>query len=247
MAKKAKLYRMMTDDHQCPYGIKAKDLLEREGYEVEDHHLGSRDETNAFKEQYGVKTTPQIFIAEKRIGGYDELVKYFNKTTLKQEGTTYQPIIAIFSTTLLMAISVTYFATGKFLLLKVIELFIAISMCVLGIMKLRDLYTFSNQFITYDLLARRWLRYAYIYPFIETGAGILMIAEAFTWISAPAAFIIGTIGAISVFKAVYIDKRELKCACVGGDSSVPLGFISLTENIMMVAMAIWMMIKSFML
>ena len=45
---------------------------------------------------------------------------------------------------------------------------------------------------------------------------------------------------VSVFKAVYIDKRELKCACVGGDSNVPLGFISLTENLMMVAMALWM-------
>jgi hypothetical protein len=46
-----------------------------------------------------------------------------------------------------------------------------------------------------------------------------------------------------VFKADYIDKRELKCACVGGSSNVPLGFISLTENIMMVVMGLWMAIK----
>jgi hypothetical protein len=51
------------------------------------------------------------------------------------------------------------------------------------------------------------------------------------------------VGAVSVFKAVYVDRRELKCACVGGDSNVPLGFISLTENLMMVAMAIWMLLK----
>ncbi len=70
-----------------------------------------------------------------------------------------------------------------------------------------------------------------------------MIFGALMWIAVPVAFFIGTIGAISVFKAVYIDKRDLKCACVGGDSNVPLGFISLTENIMMVAMAIWMMVK----
>ena len=49
--------------------------------------------------------------------------------------------------------------------------------------------------------------------------------------------------AISVFKAVYIDKRELKCACVGGDSNVPLGFVSLTENLMMIGMATWMILK----
>jgi hypothetical protein len=48
------------------------------------------------------------------------------------------------------------------------------------------------------------------------------------------------VGAVSVFKAFYADKRELKCACVGGNSNVPLEFISLTENLMMVAMALWM-------
>jgi hypothetical protein len=68
-----------------------------------------------------------------------------------------------------------------------------------------------------------------------------MTAGALTWLSVPVALIIGMIGAVSVFKAVYIDKRELKCVCVGGDINVPLGFISLTENVMMMAMALWML------
>ena len=77
--------------------------------------------------------------------------------------------------------------------------------------------------------------------FAEFGAGALMVAGVFTWLSAPVALVIGGIGAGSVIKAVYIDKRELKCACVGGDSNVPLGFLSLTENLMMIAMAVWML------
>ena len=75
---------------------------------------------------------------------------------------------------------------------------------------------------------------------INTVGIILMIAGALTWLSVPIALFIGTIGAVSVFKAVYIDKRELKCACVGGSSNVPLGFVSLTENLLMIAMAVWM-------
>ena len=62
-------------------------------------------------------------------------------------------------------------------------------------------------------------------------------------LSAPVAIVIGAIGAVSVIKAVYVDKRELKCACVGGSSNVPLGFVSLTENVMMLGMGIWMLIK----
>ena len=84
---------------------------------------------------------------------------------------------------------------------------------------------------------------AILYPYGEALTGILMIAGALPWVSAPVAFFIGTVGAVSIIKAVYIDKRELKCACVGGDTNVPLGFISLTENLMMVAMSIWMSVK----
>lgn len=235
---KAVVYRMVMDKHICPYGLKSVDLLKSKGYEVEDHHLTTRAETDAFKEKHDVKTTPQTFVDGKRIGGYDDLKGFFAK---KQEGTTYKPIIAIFATTFLMALS-TAWAMGELNIIRVIELFIAISMCALAIQKLRDLEAFSLQFLNYDLLAQKWVKYSYVYPFVEMLAGVAMISGFLTVVSAPAALFIGTIGAISVFKAVYIDKRELKCACVGGNSNVPLGFISLTENLMMMAMAIWMLI-----
>jgi hypothetical protein len=70
---------------------------------------------------------------------------------------------------------------------------------------------------------------------------VLMITGALPWLSVPLALSIGGIGTISVFKAVYVERRSLKCACMGGDSNVPLGFVSLTENLMMVAMGLWML------
>tara|TARA_R110002110_G_scaffold415797_1_gene656206 strand:+ start:28860 stop:29594 length:735 start_codon:yes stop_codon:yes gene_type:complete len=243
MTKKATLYRMVTNQHICPFGIKSKYILTRQGYQVEDIHLTTSEEKDAFLKKHNIKTSPQTFIEGKRIGGYEELLAYFGQKTIKQEGKTYQPIIAIFITTFLMAVASTFAKTHVLSFIKIIEQFIAISMCFLGIMKLRDIFSFSNQFLSYDLLAQRYVPYAYIYPFIETIAGLLMIAGVLPWLSAPAALFIGSIGAISVFKAVYIEKREIKCACVGGDSSVPLGFVSMTENLMMVLMAFWIFIK----
>jgi len=70
-----------------------------------------------------------------------------------------------------------------------------------------------------------------------------MTAHILEFSSIPVALTIGTIGAVSVCKAVYVDRRELKCACVGGDSNVPLGFVSLTENLFMIGMAVWMLAK----
>lgn len=239
--KTATLHRMVMTDHMCPYGLKAKDLLEREGFVVEDHHLTSREEVDAFKAENGVNTTPQVFIHGERIGGFDDLSVYLGRPTKAKDTTTYAPIIALFMVAALMAVVVTWLSTGTVFAGRTVELFISISMVFLGLQKLQDVERFATMFLNYDLLAQRWVRYGYIYPFVETGAGLLMMAGVLTWISAPAALFVAGIGAVSVFKAVYIDKRELKCACVGGDSKVPLGFVSLTENLMMVGMAVWML------
>ena len=241
--KTAQLYRMVMPDHLCPYGLKSKSLLERESYQVEDHHLETREETDAFKEEHGVDTTPQTFIDGRRIGGYDDLKEYFGKDVQGEGEKSYQPVLALFAMTFLMAFAAAYIAEGRWISVRTLEWFVAFSMCGLAYLKLRDVESFSTMFLNYDLLARRWVPYGYVYPFGEGLAGVLMIAGVFMWLAIPIALFIGTVGAISVFKAVYVDNRELKCACVGGDSNVPLGFISLTENLMMITIAVWMMIK----
>jgi hypothetical protein len=149
-------------------------------------------------------------------------------------------VIAVFAMTALMAMAASHAVAGSPFTLRAAEWFIAFSMAVLALLKLQNVESFATMFLNYDLLARRWVPYGYVYPFAEGFAGILMIAGALTWLSVPVALFIGMVGAVSVIKAVYIDGRELKCACVGGGSNVPLGFVSLTENLMMIAMAVWM-------
>jgi glutaredoxin len=239
--KKAVLYRMVMPEHVCPWGLKSKDLLERSGFEVEDHHLTTRAETDAFKAEHGVPTTPQTFIGGKRIGGYDDLRRYLGKRIVDPNATSYRPVIVLFVMTALSALAGSYAATGALLTPLAAQWFIAFSMVVLALLKLQNVDTFSAMFLNYDLLAKRWVPYSYVYPYAEGLAGVLMISGALRWISVPVALFIGTIGAVSVFKAVYIDMRDLKCACVGGSSNVPLGFVSLTENLMMIGMAIWML------
>ena len=238
--KHATLHRMVMPAHTCPYGLKALDLLRRRGYEVDDHWLTTREETDAFKAEHGVKTTPQVFIDGQRIGGYDDLRRHFGKRVAEPGATSYRPVAALFAMTLLMALAASTAVHGTPFTGQAVAWFIAFSMAVLALLKLQDVEKFSSMFLNYDLLAKRWVPYSYIYPFAEGLAGVLMIAGVATWLSVPLALFIGTIGAVSVLKAVYIDKRELKCACVGGSSNVPLGFVSLTENLMMIGMALWM-------
>ena len=238
--KKAVIHRMVMPSHTCPYGLKAVDLLKRSGYEVEDHHLTTREETDAFKTEHDVKTTPQVFVDGRRIGGYDDTRRFLGKTVVDPKATTYRPVAVLFAMTALTAMAASFAVSGNPLTLRALEWFISFSMVFLALLKLQNVETFATMFLNYDLLAKRWVPYSYIYPYAEGLAGILMVAGALTWLSVPVALFIGTVGAVSVFKAVYIDRRELKCACVGGSSNVPLGFVSLTENLMMIAMAVWM-------
>ena len=243
--KTAVLYRMVTPEHICPFGLKARDLLRRKGFEVEDHLLTSRAEQDAFKAEHDVATTPQTFIDGKRVGGYDDLRRSFGMTVKDPKAVSYTPVIAVFAVAALMALATSWATLGSLLTIAAAEWFIAFSMCILALLKLQDVESFSTMFLGYDLLARRFVPYSTIYPFAELLAGVLMVAGALMWLSIPVALFIGTIGAVSVFKAVYVDRRELKCACVGGSSNVPLGFVSLTENLMMVAMAVWMLLRHF--
>ena len=231
---------MVMPGHTCPYGLKAKHLLESRGFAVDDRWLTTREETDAFKAKHGVKTTPQTFIDGVRIGGYDDLRRHFGLKVADPDATSYTPVIALFAMTALMALATSFSVYGELFTIRAAEWFISFSMIVLALLKLQDVDKFATMFLNYDLLARRWVPYASIYPFAEGLAGVLMTAHALDWLSIPVALFIGGIGAVSVFKAVYIDKRDIKCACVGGSSKVPLGFVSLTENVMMVAMALWM-------
>jgi glutaredoxin len=240
-SKKAVLYRMVMGHHVCPYGLKSKDLLQRQGYEVEDNWLTTREQVDLFKAKHNVKTTPQTFMNNERIGGYDDLRRHFGKRVRQPQDKSYRPVIALFTVTALMAMATSYAFFGDLVTPRALGLFIAFSMSVFALLKLQNIESFSTMFLNYDLLAKRWVTYSYIYPLAEGLAGVLMISGALRWISIPIALFIGTVGALSIFKAVYIDKRELKCACVGGDSNVPLGFISLTENLMMIGMALFML------
>jgi glutaredoxin len=241
-AKQATIYRMVTPEHTCPYGLKSVDLLRRKGYAVNDNLLKSRAEQDAFKAEHDVKTTPQTFIEGQRIGGWDDLRRHFGQTVPDANAVSYRPVIVVFVVAALMALAGSWTVSGNVATVQTAEWFIAFSMCILALLKLQDVESFSSMFLGYDLLAQRYVPYAYAYPYLELLAGVLMVAGALTWLSVPVALFIGTIGAVSVFKAVYVDKREIKCACVGGASKVPLGFVSLTENLMMVAMAVWMVV-----
>ena len=67
---------MVLPDHECPFGVRARQLLEEAGFEIEEHILATRDEVEAFMEREGVEKTPQVYIGGKRVGGSGSLARH---------------------------------------------------------------------------------------------------------------------------------------------------------------------------
>ena len=228
-------------DHICPYGLKSKHLLESRGYHVDDRWLETREATDAFKVEQDVKTTPQTFIDGVRIGGYDDLRRHFGLKVADPDATAIARHRPVCDDRADGARSQLCGVCGNPFTMRAAEWFISFSMIILALLKLQDVDKFATMFLNYDLLARRWVPYASIYPFAEGLAGMLMTAQC-------AAVVVDSGRAVhrrhrrglGVQGGLYRQARA-KCACVGGGSKVPLGFVSLTENLMMVAMAFWML------
>jgi glutaredoxin len=71
---------MVLPDHTCPFGVRAKQMLDDQGFEVDDRVLSTREEVDALKDELGVATTPQVYIDGELIGGSQELEQYLSET-----------------------------------------------------------------------------------------------------------------------------------------------------------------------
>ncbi len=232
-AQKVRLYRMSMPEHECPWGLKAISLLKEKEIEFEDHRLTSKSEVEDFKAKHDVAATPQIFFDDRRIGGYSDLAEYFDVEAEEAEY-SYTPVVAIFSTAGLVAWAAALGIPG----------FMGVSLSMLASLKLMDIESFTESFEKYDLITQQAKPYAKAFPFLELLLGLGFLSGVAPVATGIGSLLLGTNGAISVFKAVYIDKLELNCACVGGNSKAPLGAISFLENAIMVGMGVFLLFSA---
>ncbi|MEL6247423.1 MAG: glutaredoxin [Cyanobacteria bacterium J06648_16] len=227
------LYRMSMPEHECPWGLRAISLLKEKDIEFKDHRLTSRDEVDAFKAEHNVASTPQIFFGNERIGGYSDLAEYFDVEAESAEY-SYQPVIALFSTAGLVALAASLGIPG----------FMGVSLSMLASLKLMDLDAFVESFEKYDLITQQVKPYGRTFPFLELLLGLGFLSGVAPLATGIGSLLLGTSGAASVIKAVYIDKLELNCACVGGNSRAPLGVVSFLENTIMIVMGAALLFQS---
>lgn len=110
-------------------------------------------------------------------------------------------------------------------------------LCFLATLQLFNLRGFADLFSQYDLLAGRFKSYGLFYPFIELGLGLLYLSglwPLFTYVVLLAVLIIGTAGILKTIRA----GASIQCGCIGADFILPIGWVTVFENTIMMGMAV---------
>lgn len=113
---------------------------------------------------------------------------------------------------------------------------------VFGGFKLLDLKGFADAYRTYDVIAAKSRWYALCYPFLEIGLGALYLSRKFLSFANPAAFVLMSVGAVGVFRALA-KKQKIRCACLGTKIRLPMTSVTLLEDVLMALMAAVMLLK----
>lgn len=112
---------------------------------------------------------------------------------------------------------------------------------VFSFFKLLNIRGFADSYAMYDLVAARWRAWGFIYPFVELGLGMLYLTNSLpvytNWIT----IVVLGVSSIGVIKS-NLDKKKIKCACLGDVFNLPMSTITIIEDVAMVAMAAFMLL-----
>lgn len=162
-----------------------------------------------------------------------------NLITKKSNRNKLLPLFYVFVLIIFLSL-IKQFTNGIDLMMLMMD-FMGIFFLTFGLFKLYDLKGFAYGFSTYDIVAKRWLTFGYIYPFIEIGLGVMYLAGFMFLFQNVVAIIFALLGIYSAYIAIR-NKEEIQCVCLGTAFNLPMTNMTLIENGVMFAMALFMLL-----
>ena len=156
---------------------------------------------------------------------------------------TYKPILLIFAyilgTTLLVEAT-----SGGFQWMRWMQHFMAGFFLVFCFFKLLDLRAFVDSYASYDIIAKRWKHWGYVYGFIELGLGIAYLIGFNPLVTNLITFVVMSVSIVGVLQSV-LKKRKIRCACLGAVFNLPMSTVTVIEDSLMIGMSSIMLVTLF--
>jgi copper chaperone CopZ len=148
---------------------------------------------------------------------------------------TYKPILLIFGyITCITLLAESMF--GEFVWMRWMNHFMAGFFLVFSFFKLLNLKGFAGSYRMYDIVAKKWNVWGYLYAFIELGLGAAYLTGFSPVFTNAVTFVVMTISIIGVLQSV-LNKRKIKCACLGDVFNLPMSTITIIEDALMLGMS----------
>jgi cation transport ATPase len=153
---------------------------------------------------------------------------------------TYKPILLIFAYILLISLILSSL-NGVFDLMLGMRVFMSGFFLVFSFFKMLNLAAFAESYAMYDIIAKKVKAWGYIYVFIELGLGLTFLLDFQPIITNWMAFIVMSISIIGVLESV-LNKRKIRCACLGAVFNLPMSTVTIIEDALMIGMSATMLI-----
>jgi len=152
---------------------------------------------------------------------------------------TYKPLIIVFLY-IILGVTILEIRSGSFNWMNAMNNFMAGFFLVFSFFKMLDLSNFAMSYSSYDIIAKKWYGYGFVYPFIELTLGVLYLLQLNPVFTNMATIIVMGISSVGVIQSV-MQKRTIQCACLGAVFNLPMSTITIIEDLLMVAMALVML------
>jgi len=177
----------------------------------------------------------------------NELLKYSARKFEEAEGSKVLglvkklfPLILIVSYILLVVVTVA-FVTKDFSLTTMMPHYMSGFFITFSFFKFLNINGFVDAFNTYDPMARKWRSYGYFYAFFELFAGVAYLIQPMSVVLNVLVIILLTTTSFGVWKAVRT-KTTIQCACLGTVFNLPMTYVTIFENMVMILMAVVMVV-----
>jgi len=181
--------------------------------------------------QHALKDHPKYQLAES-----PKPPSPFTEMETEEKGwfETYKPVILIFA--YITCITLLIEAINGFNVMHWMNNFMGAFFLTFSFFKMLDLKGFAESYFSYDIIAKRWMGYGYVYAFIELFLGLAFISGFNPVLTNSVTFVVMSVSIIGVLQSV-LNKRKIKCACLGAVFNLPMSTITIIEDLLMIAMS----------
>ncbi|MDP4130285.1 MAG: cation transporter [Bacteroidota bacterium] len=218
------------------HGVQAVDIdLNRAEARISmDHHISTEDLASALADH----PKYQLFSeAPEKAAMHQFPVEEDAKAGLK----IYKPIFLIFGYLLGLTL-VTGFVAGTFFWQRWMAHFMAGFFLVFSFFKMLDLKGFAESYAMYDVVAKKWKEWGYLYAFMELALGIAFLTGFQPLFTNVFTFILMSVSITGVLQSV-LNKRKIPCACLGAIFNLPMSTVTILEDMLMIVMSAIMLIS----